>query len=115
MTLRWSTDFSRFPAKEPAKTGTPTLGCPHLLAEAELYCYSTEAGRGGGKVPEDDNNHALGALRYLIAKLDARKLGRNPKLPSMPPQPESAEKPKEKKWLSLKNEALWAQMWTVDG
>jgi hypothetical protein len=31
----------------------------------------------------------------------------------MPPLPESAEKPKEKKWLSLKNEGLWAQMWTI--
>jgi hypothetical protein len=51
---------------------------------------------------------------YLIAKLDARKLGRKSKPPSTPPQPESTEKPKEKKWLSLKNEALWSQVWSVD-
>ena len=88
--------------------------CPRLLAEAELYCYSTNPGRRRAEIPEDDNNHSLGALRYLIAKLDARKLGRKPKPPSTPPLPENAEKPKEKKWLSLKNEALWSQMWTVD-
>jgi hypothetical protein len=74
-------------------------------AESELYCYSTDPGRRRAEIPEDDNNHALGALRYLIAKLDARKLGRKPKPPSTPPQPESTEKPKEKKWLSLKNVA----------
>jgi hypothetical protein len=84
--------------------------CPHLLAEAELYCYSTDPVRRRAEIPEDDNNHALGAPRYLIAKLDARKLGRKPKPPSTPPQPESTEKPKEKKWLSLKNEALLSQM-----
>jgi hypothetical protein len=66
-------------------------------------------GRRRAEIPEDDNHHALGALRYLIAKLDARKLGRKPKPPSTPPLPESTEKPKEKKWLSLKNEALWAK------
>jgi hypothetical protein len=88
--------------------------CPKLLGEAELYCYSTDPGRRRAEIPEDDNNHALGALRYLIAKLDARKLGRKPKPPSTPPQPESTGKPKEKKWLSLKNEALWSQMWTID-
>src|SRR6266851_437586 len=46
---------------------------------------------------------------YLIAKLDARKLGRKPKPFSMAPQPESTEQTKQKKWLSLKNEALWSQ------
>ena len=65
------------------------------------------------EIPEDDNYHAHGALRFLIAKLDARKLGRKAKLSTTPPQPESTEKPKEKKWLSLKNEALWSQMWTI--
>jgi hypothetical protein len=84
-----------------------------VLAEAELYCYSTDPGRRRAEIPEDDNNHALGALRYLIAKLDARKLGRKPKVESAP-QPESKERPKEKKWLSLKNEALWSQVWSVD-
>jgi hypothetical protein len=74
---------------------------------------STDPARRRAEIPEDDNNHALGALRYLIAKLDARKLGRKPKPPSTPPQPESTAKPKEKKWLSLKNQALWTQVWPV--
>jgi hypothetical protein len=74
----------------------------------------TDPGRRRAEIPEDDNNHTLGALRYLIAKLDARKLGRKPKPPSTRPQPEITEKPKEKKWLSLKNEALWSQVWSVD-
>jgi hypothetical protein len=73
-----------------------------------------DPGRRRAEIPEDNNNnHALSALRFLIAKLDARKLGRKPKPPSTPPLPESTEKPKEKKWLSLKNEELWSQMWTV--
>jgi hypothetical protein len=34
--------------------------CPRLLAEAELYCYSTDPGRRRAEIPEDDNKHALG-------------------------------------------------------
>jgi hypothetical protein len=86
--------------------------CPRLLAEAELYCYSTDPGRRA-EIPEDDNIHALSALRYLIAKLDAQKLGRKPKPLSTPPVPESTEKAKVGKCLSLKNEALWAQVWSI--
>ena len=37
--------------------------------------------RRRAEIPEDDNHHALGALRCLIAKLDARKLGRKAKSP----------------------------------
>jgi hypothetical protein len=65
------------------------------------------------EIPENDNNHALGALRYLIAKLGARKLGRKAKSTPTPPQPEQTEKVKEKKSLSLKNEVLGAQVWSV--
>jgi hypothetical protein len=86
---------------------------PNLPSEAELYCYSTHPARRRAEIPEDDNNHAVGALRYLIAKLDARKPGRKANPTPTPPQPEQPVKPKEKKWLSLKNEALWSQMWTI--
>jgi hypothetical protein len=34
--------------------------CPHLLAEAKLYCYSTDPGRRRAEILEDDNNHAHG-------------------------------------------------------
>jgi hypothetical protein len=56
-----------------------TAGCPNLLAEARLYRYPSESERlRGGENPVDDFNHALGALRYLIAGLDARTLARPP-------------------------------------
>ena len=83
------------------------------MGRRKTPAYITDPGRRRAEIPDDDNNHALGALRYLIAKLDARKLGRKPKPPSTPPLPECTEKPKEKKWLSLKNEALWSQIWSV--
>ena len=48
-------------------------GCPNLLKEAKLYRYPTAAERKQhGEEPIDAHNHALAALRYLIAKLDAR-------------------------------------------
>ena len=51
--------------------------CPHLLAEAGLYRYPTPQERKGeGELPLDAHNHALGALRYLISRLDARFLAR---------------------------------------
>jgi hypothetical protein len=51
--------------------------CPHLLAEARLYRYPTAAERAlRGENPVDEHNHALGALRYLISKLDAHFIAR---------------------------------------
>lgn len=41
--------------------------CPNLLAEAALYRYDPDK---PGENPVDDNNHALDALRYLIARID---------------------------------------------
>ena len=68
------------------------------VCEDLTHPTSPDAARRRAEIPEDDNNHALGALRYLIAKLDARKLGRKAKSSTTPPQPEQTEKPKEKKW-----------------
>jgi hypothetical protein len=51
--------------------------CPNLIAEAKLYRYPTAAERLlRGEDPIDDHNHALGALRYLVSRIDARFLGR---------------------------------------
>ncbi len=51
--------------------------CPELLAEARLYRYPTATERAGtNENPVDEYNHALGALRYLIAALDARFIAR---------------------------------------
>jgi hypothetical protein len=51
--------------------------CPNLVEEARLYRYPTAGERVlQGEDPIDDHNHALGALRYLVASLDARFLAR---------------------------------------
>jgi hypothetical protein len=55
------------------------------------------------------DDHAMDALRYLIASIDERKLGRRRKIGDGA----AGEKPKERKWLSLYNEALWTPVWTV--
>ena len=46
--------------------------CPNLIREAGLYRYEADAGEN----PVDADNHALAALRYLVAGLDARFLAR---------------------------------------
>ncbi len=47
--------------------------CVNLLQEARLYRYPSAAERAqAGENPVDDHNHALAALRYLIAHVDAR-------------------------------------------
>jgi len=51
----------------------------------------------------------MDALRYLIASIDERKLGRRRKIDDGA----AGEKPKERRWLSLYNEALWTPVWRV--
>ena len=47
--------------------------CPSLCTEARLYRYPSEQERAVlGENPIDDHNHALGALRYLVSRIDAR-------------------------------------------
>src|SRR5882762_7505958 len=47
--------------------------CRHLIAEAQVYRYPSERERTMmDENPVDANNHALAALRYLIAEIDAR-------------------------------------------
>jgi hypothetical protein len=43
--------------------------CPNLVREARLYRYEDD----GTETPVDEENHALAALRYLIASLEARR------------------------------------------
>ena len=51
--------------------------CPSLCAEAKLYRYPSEHERAlSGENPIDEHNHALAALRYLIARIDARFIAR---------------------------------------
>src|SRR3989442_12111004 len=48
--------------------------CPNLLAEAGLYRYGETPAERNAEVPVDEHNHALAALRYLISRLDARRM-----------------------------------------
>src|SRR5262249_37037571 len=48
---------------------------PNLCAEARLYRYPSEAERKlTGEKPVDEHNHALGALRYVASRVDARHM-----------------------------------------
>jgi hypothetical protein len=45
--------------------------CPNLIVEAQLYRYpDRQEGQADSETPVDDHNHALAALRYLVARLD---------------------------------------------
>jgi hypothetical protein len=46
-----------------------------LITEAGMYRWGESEDRRA-EVPVDENNHALAALRYMIAALDKHKLGR---------------------------------------
>jgi hypothetical protein len=60
--------------------------CPNLVAEAALYRYPSARERAlADENPVDEHNHALGALRYLISRLDAHFLARLRRKPSQPP------------------------------
>ncbi|MCS6851553.1 MAG: hypothetical protein NZ700_10355 [Gemmataceae bacterium] len=75
---------------------------PNLLAEARLYRYPRAAdGRPIGEEPIDAHNHALAALRYVIARLDAAFLARW--RTGEPAAAGTGERP----WLSLENDLLW--------
>jgi hypothetical protein len=84
-------------------------GCPNLVAEAQLYRYPTPQEQAmSGENPVDAHNHALGALRYLVAQLDARFLAR-----MRQPKPAVESKPQPRKrdpWLRYDNEELWTRL-----
>jgi hypothetical protein len=86
--------------------------CPHLFAEARLYRYRDPSDhRGDREIPIDKHNHALGALRYLISRLDHHFMVRLRRAPES--GCESADndtRSKQRKWLSIHNEALWTPL-----
>jgi hypothetical protein len=88
----------------------PEGRCPNLLAEAELYRYSTEAEDKRAETPVDDNNHALAALRYLVSQLDAGKLGRREGAKASGTEEAKKLDAAQKKWMSWRNEALWTRL-----
>jgi len=83
--------------------------CPNLLAEASLYRYSDDPREKNRETPVDDHNHALGALRYLITRIDARKLARTDAgpLPTNNADADPEQPPPPKPWLRFDNEDLW--------
>jgi hypothetical protein len=79
--------------------------CPNLMAEAQLYRYPTKGeGRSESEVPVDEHNHALSALRYLIAQIDHDFMA---KLRKKEGSSTSVPVPSGRPWLSLGNEQLW--------
>jgi hypothetical protein len=87
--------------------------CPNLLMEAALYRYDSDSKSHRGETPVDEYNHALGALRYLVSRLDARKMARRRSAPSASPQGTEtppAPNPNKRPWLSIYNEALWTRL-----
>jgi hypothetical protein len=87
--------------------------CPKLLAEAALYRYSDDPRDRHAEIPVDENNHALAALRYLIAGLDTRKMA-GPRQRTAPPPPADDpledHKKRADRWLRLSNDALWSPL-----
>ncbi len=88
--------------------------CPNLIAESELYHYDPEDKRKS-EDPVKEYDHALDALRYLVSKVDARRLGK--KKWGWPWQKGGQEAGRgelkrklERPWLSVWNEALWARI-----
>lgn len=76
--------------------------CPQLVREATLYRYPTEAERlRGAENPVDEHNHALAALRYLVAGLDAGFLARLRRRPRAGTATEA---------MALGEDALWVPL-----
>jgi hypothetical protein len=91
--------------------------CPNLLAEAGLYRYGDDPHERRAEIPEDEHNHALAALRYLISRLDARRMARfragDPEAEDASDSPDEAapsSRPARRPWLRLDNEALWTPL-----
>jgi hypothetical protein len=96
--------------------------CPNLLAESGLYRYDPEA-HGKSESPLDEHDHAMDALRYLISRIDARRMARIRRSPhpvdptdtsaqaGASPPPSMSPPAKKRKWLSIYNEELWTRLY----
>jgi hypothetical protein len=77
---------------ETGRLRVPRGVCPALEREAALYRYPSAAERlRDGENPVDEHNHALAALRYLVAGLDTHFMAR---LRRQGPDPEENPKPR---------------------
>jgi hypothetical protein len=90
--------------------------CPNLRREADLYHYpGPDEPCTNPEIPVDKHNHAMDALRYLIAGLDRTFMVRFRRGPESKPQRSQEEKDahvakRQKEWLSYRNEALWTPL-----
>ncbi|MFO0964657.1 MAG: hypothetical protein U0793_03595 [Gemmataceae bacterium] len=92
--------------------------CPNLLAEAGLYRWASRSplsphdggrgagGEGGSENPVEESNHALDALRYLISRIDNRRLARDLKPDPKPEPPPPCDRYQEimdndRYWITL--------------
>jgi hypothetical protein len=88
--------------------------CPNLLAEGGLYSYGEGPQEHWDEQPIGAYDHALDALRYLIYRLDERRMGRptapdSPLPPdSNPPQPEKKQPPEW--WVRLNDPSIWTRI-----
>jgi hypothetical protein len=89
--------------------------CPNLVSESELYQYEE-----GTDKPAKEYDHALDALRYLIFKLDAKRLARKKWFWQRDKKEENggetggtaeARERVEREWLSVWNEQLWRRIY----
>lgn len=91
--------------------------CPNLVAEARLYRYPSRTEQAlVGENPIDEHNHALGALRYLVSRLDSRFLGRLRGQAQRAPD-SAGDKPvvlpptrSTRPYLSIHNDDLWTTL-----
>jgi hypothetical protein len=94
--------------------------CPNLLAEAGLYRYGPDTDNDRAEQPIDEYNHALGALRYMISKVDFRMMARlrgkaapDPALPGAPTGDAAAPppKPRQQHWtVRWSDPDLWTRI-----
>ncbi len=112
---RSSTPFGVPQGVPPAETGRLRVvdgACPNLLYEAGLYRYDDATNGRGSETPLSESNHALDALRYLITRLDQRRMAkdRRPTATADGAAPPEAPAPKQdwrKRWG---NEELWTRL-----
>jgi hypothetical protein len=89
--------------------------CPNLLAEAGLYRYGDDRTERMAEAPVDEHNHALAALRYLIAGMDAGRLLRRRRPSGDGTEATAAEAEKRRQenwWMRWDNPALWTVVWS---
>ena len=75
--------------------------CPNLIREAGLYRYPSGQEADRGENPIDADNHALAALRYLVAGLDARFMARFRRSPTPADAPDVPTPDNSSLWTPL--------------